>query len=142
MKFYIATTLDNWCVHNLVRDILSKQGHEITYDWTIHGPAWPKGLDFVREIALNECSGVLHADFVVVLLPAGRGTHVELGMAIALRKPIVIYSQDPTIFTACKETCTFYHLPNVLHASHNIENIPVIVKTIEGYIRGRQYFGV
>lgn len=99
MKFYIATTLDNWCVHNLVRDILSKQGHEITYDWTIHGPAWPKGLDFVREIALNECSGVLHADFVVVLLPAGRGTHVELGMAIALKNlssstlKILLFSQ-------------------------------------------------
>lgn len=91
MKYYIASKLENHAAHNRLRDVLAELGHQITYDWTPHGPVYGSGLDRVREVAELETKGVLDADFVVVLWPGGRGTHVELGMALAADKP-VIYS--------------------------------------------------
>lgn len=113
MKYYIATKLENHRTHNRVRDHLTALGHEITYDWTPHGPVFRSGLDRVREVAELETRGVLDADFVVVLWPSGRGTHVELGMAIAANKPVIFISDVEAHHEATTETCAFYHHPLV-----------------------------
>lgn len=112
MKFYVATRLERAAEHNLVRDTLMKLGHEITYDWTVHGPVWRDGPERIREVAQRELQGVLDADVVVVLLPGGRGTHAELGMALAANKPVLLHG-DVHMFGADPETCAFYHHPNV-----------------------------
>lgn len=109
MKYYIATSLQNVSAHNKVRDALAAHGHEITYDWTVHGPVWGSGLLKLREVAQSEIAGVERADFVVVLLPGGRGTHVELGAAIALKKVCVIHSETFQPLAADPSTCAFYH---------------------------------
>lgn len=109
-KFYIATTLRNHFAHNLVRDLLVAKGHEITYDWTVHGPVWASGFEVLTETAHKEMQGVVDSDFVVVLLPGGNGTHTELGMALALGKPVFLFSSLSTdVFGAVPETCAFYH---------------------------------
>ena len=113
MKYYIATKLENHAEHNRVRDILNALGHEITYDWTKHGPVYRSGLGRIREVAELETRGVLDSDFVVVLWPSGRGTHVELGMAIAAGKPVVFISDMEAHHQATQETCAFYHHPLV-----------------------------
>ena len=114
MKFYIATRLENHLQHNTVRDFLIVAGHSITYDWTSHGPVWKAGTKVIREVACAELNGVVEADVVVVLLPGGRGTHAELGMAIALGKPVLLCG-GPEMYGAVPETCAFYHHPLVLH---------------------------
>ena len=117
MKFYIATRLERALDHNLVRDTLVVRGHEITYDWTHHGSVQRDGTTRIREVSLAEKRGVLAADFVVVLLPGGRGTHVELGMAIAAGKPVILHTQDDELLdTTNNRTCVFYHDPLVFHA--------------------------
>jgi nucleoside 2-deoxyribosyltransferase len=113
MKYYIATKLENHAEHNRVRDHLAKLGHEITYDWTPHGPVYRSGLERIREIAELETKGVLDADVVIVLWPSGRGTHVELGMAIAAGKPVIFISSLQAHHEATTETCAFYHHPLV-----------------------------
>lgn len=113
MKYYIASKLENHPAHNLLRDALAVHGHEITYDWTVHGPVYRSGLARVREVAVDETKGVLDADFVVVLWPGGRGTHVELGMAIAAGKPVIFVSDVEAHHEATTETCAFYHHPLV-----------------------------
>lgn len=116
MKVYIATKLENNRKHNEVRDALSVVGVDLTYDWTIHGPVWEEGVDRIREVSVLEMQGVAEADAVIVILPGGRGTHVELGMAIALDKPVYILAETDELRlmkTAVESTCAFYHHPNV-----------------------------
>ena len=72
MKYYIATRLENHAAHNELRDELTKLGHEITYDWTTHGPVWRSGVKVIAQTAVAEMEGVRSADFVIVLLPGGR----------------------------------------------------------------------
>lgn len=113
MKYYIATKLENHAEHNWLRDKLNLLGHECTYDWTTHGPVYSKGLQVIEEVAQLEHQGVADADTVIMLWPGGRGTHVELGMAIALGKRCVIISDVEAHHAATLETCAFYHHPRV-----------------------------
>lgn len=114
MKFYIATGLERADAHNLVRDYLVRLGHTITYDWTVHGSVQAEGIERIQQVALAEKQGVLDADVVVVLLPGGRGTHTELGMALASGKPVFMHGQDSASFLDDNgRTCAFYHDPLV-----------------------------
>lgn len=82
MKVYIASTLSNGERVAKLRDKLQNLGIEITYDWTAHGMVLePSDLD---EIAAQELQGVIDADHLFVVLPGGKGTHVELGAMIAM----------------------------------------------------------
>jgi hypothetical protein len=83
MKFYVATALENVEEQKRVVTALLALGHECSYDWSVHGSVQRDGPERIREVAVNELRGVLDADLVVVLLPGGRGTHTELGFALA-----------------------------------------------------------
>lgn len=107
-KFYIATYLERHAEHNLVRDRLVAAGHEITYDWTSHGSVKECSEERLTEVAEAELRGVTEADFVVVLLPGGRGTHAEIGAAVALGIPTYIHSTQSALFTTTDATCAFY----------------------------------
>lgn len=113
MKYYIATKLENHAAHNDLRDALASMGHTITYDWTVHGPVYLQGIERIREVAQLEHQGVADADMVIMLWPGGRGTHVELGMAISLGKHCVLISRVKDHHLATPETCAFYHHPKV-----------------------------
>lgn len=110
MRYYIATSLENMPAHNALRDRL---GPGITYDWTLHGPVFRDGLARIAEVAERELNGIRDADVVIVLWPGGRGTHVELGAALALGKRVYFVSDVPGHHEACAETCAFYHHPLV-----------------------------
>ena len=114
VQYYIATGLRRAGDHNVVRDALRRCGHEITYDWSTHGDG-PKfeSLKRLEEVAVAEIKGVEDADVLVVLLPGGGGTHLEMGVALALGKPVIIHCEDPVIFQLGKQTKAFYHLPLV-----------------------------
>lgn len=122
LRYYIATKLERHADHNLVRDTMAAQGHTITYDWSTHGPVFRHGVERIREVSLLETQGVLDADLVIVLLPGGRGTHAELGMALAAGKPVILHQlrsplvREANLFGATPETCAFYHHPLCFHA--------------------------
>lgn len=94
MKFYIATGLKRRKQHNLIRDMLLKAGHEITFDWTIHASGVPKNDRENAEVVDRELQGVAEADIVIVLLPGGNGTHAELGVAAYLGKTTLIHAKS------------------------------------------------
>lgn len=112
MKFYISSRLNNVEQVRYVASLLKRSGWTHTYDWTKFdgSPDVPNGL---RMIAEKEYDAVKAADVVIVLTPQGRGTHIELGMAIALGKSVYIYHPDDTYFTNDDNTCAFYWLPQV-----------------------------
>jgi hypothetical protein len=106
-RFYIATGVSNWKNHNAVRDVLVEHGHEITYDWTVNvneGSLRGQPIDRIREVAYGEADGIRDADFMVVLLPGGFGTHAEIGMGFILQKPTFIHAFDPKFFSNDEET--------------------------------------
>ncbi len=125
MKYYIASGLDNFKQVQELRDILNARGWEHTYDWTLHGAVYREGAERLREVAEKEVEGVYMAEVVIVILPGGRGTHLELGAAVGLAASYVcpsgeeepricIYSPDPEKdFGTNDTTCAFYHHPLV-----------------------------
>lgn len=122
--FYIASRLENAARVRELRDLLHAAGWAITYDWSSHGSV--RGPEVSREIiarvADHEVNGVLDADVLIVLLPGGRGTHTELGVALGYQvgpgNRVVLWSAEPELdFGTTEATSAFYHHPGVEHRS-------------------------
>lgn len=131
MKFYIATRLERHAEHNDVRNRLQALGHTITYDWTLRGAVRDTSAEDLTGVCLAEVQGVLDADFVVVLLPGGRGTHVELGIALAAGKPVILHAVNSVPFLPTEATSAFYHHPLVRHTTGPLPVIVVPVLELE-----------
>ena len=123
MKYYIATSTERVPAHNIVRDQLKQFGCEITYDWTTHGSVRHTTKERLAEVALSELAGIADSDFVLVLLPGGKGTHVELGFSIGSKKKVFIHSEDPNVFEMGPKVCAFYFSPDVVRFSCPISKI-------------------
>lgn len=103
---YIASSLDNGERVKQINDILSKQGHTITYDWTKHGRV--TDTDQLVEIAKGEYEGVKDCDVFLMVHPARLGSHFEFGAAYSLNKKIFILEE-----TEISELKSFYFLPGI-----------------------------
>ena len=122
-RVYIATGLENAPKHKEVLALLAARGWELTYDWTPHGSVEAETLERKQEVACREVSGVQDADVLVVLMPGGRGTHTEIGIALGACIPIVMFSEDTSLYNGHKRLCIFYVHPSITHVSA-IEDIP------------------
>ena len=109
-KFYVASSLNNKEAVRSVSEYLVSKGYIHTYDWTRNESV--SSLEQLREIGQAEKDAVLEADFLIVLLPGGKGTHIEFGIALGQGKQIYLYSETEEINEVGK-TSTFYHLPQV-----------------------------
>lgn len=86
MKFYIAGRFPQKDKVREVQDRVREKGHEITADWTSHDDI----KDFFQqkrlseEYALEDVEGVRECEvFVLIGNEEGRGSHLELGVALA-----------------------------------------------------------
>lgn len=109
-KFYVASSFKNINTVRYVSNELISKGYIQTYDWTQNEKA--STVEDLKEIGQQERNAVLEADFIIVLLPAGKGSHIELGIALAQRKRIYLYSQNDEV-NRFETTSTFYHLSEV-----------------------------
>lgn len=105
---------------------LIKKGYVHTYDWTKNERA--STLENLREIGQQEKEAVMEADFIIILLPAGKGSHIEFGIALGLGKRIYLYSPDDEV-NRFETTSTFYHLPEVQKCIGTIEELIETVTT-------------
>jgi hypothetical protein len=120
MRVYLASGLQNIERARQVRDWIAAAGHTITYDWMAHGPAGDRGAEYLTAIADRELQGVKDADCVVVLLPGGRGTHAELGAALALNKSVLVWDEEATRWVVHNGTCAFYWHPRVVRGCGDV----------------------
>ena len=110
MRLYIASTLANWrCVRSYQR-IAEEAGFRITYDWTPLGEQRSAGEviydpQLLCRFAEQEMNGVLSADGFLLVLPAGAGSHVELGLFLGAGNGPAIVLGD------CDLPTSFYYLP-------------------------------
>lgn len=105
-RFYLASSLDNVSNVRHATEQMVLAGYIKTYDWTTHGRV--QGLKELKSIAEKELKGVVDADFLVLLMPAKLGSHVELGVALSLGKPVYLIENGIEY-----EEKSFYNLPNV-----------------------------
>lgn len=110
MKFYIASSLANKEKVAFVSEQLVEAGHTHTYDWTLNGEV--TSLEHLATIGQLERQAVLDADVLVVLMPAGKGSHVEMGIALGQNKKVFLFSTNDEV-NALETTSAFYHLPEV-----------------------------
>lgn len=126
MKFYIGSSLRNVDNVRSVAGVLKSRGFIQTYDWTTHTNV--DSISKLREIGHEEVSGVIDADVVIVMMPAGKGSHVELGIALGTKKKIYLYSSTHEI-NDIGTTSTFYHLEEVEQCIGSLEDLISIVST-------------
>ena len=105
MKFYVAGKFEDKERVRLAQRCIEAAGHQITHDWTM-----AKALGG-RVEAIDDMEGVRDADALLFVnvdpdLPYA-GSLVEIGMAIALDKPVYF------INTEHMARNVFYHLPGV-----------------------------
>lgn len=111
MKFYIGSGLKNAKLVNEFSEKLQEIGWKHTYNWT-ENVKGNETIEDLIEYATVEQKAIKESDVVIIILPAGRGTHTELGMAIALNKKVYLYSNKKEEFDA-ENTVAFYNLPSI-----------------------------
>ena len=110
---------------NYYAKILKDNGWEQTYNW-VENINSDVSIKEMTKYAKLESQGVADSDVTIILLPAGRGAHIELGMAMALNKKVFLCSSTKEEFSV-ENTVAFYGLPNITQlvgtADENIEEI-------------------
>jgi nucleoside 2-deoxyribosyltransferase len=108
-RFYLATRKDRETQANAIAEALTAEGWKRTFVWTAEDGADP---DRHAELAQQEIEAIISADVLIVLLPGGYGTHVEIGAALALGKPVILHAPDrKTLETPYR--CVFHYHPGV-----------------------------
>lgn len=120
MKFYVASSFKNKDRVRYVSEQLRNKGYIHTYDWTANERA--SSLKGLQEIGQKEKEAVMEADVLIVILPAGKGSHIEYGIALGLGKTIVLYSEDEQV-NDFETTSTFYHLSEVEKCVGNLDEL-------------------
>lgn len=129
MKFYVASSFTNIDSVRRVSGILKKRGLIHTYDWTQNERA--STVQQLVQFGLYEKHAVIESDILIVLLPAGKGSHVELGIALGHGKKVFLYSPTDEVIQFDK-TSTFYHLPEVEIVIGTIDDL---INTVLGGIK-------
>ena len=120
----MASSFSNKQAVRQVSEELKNKGFTHTYDWTKNERA--SSFEELSKVGNLERNAVIEADFMIVLLPAGKGSHIEFGIALGQGKPIYLYSSDEEV-NNFDTTSTFYHLPQVKIVVGTISDL---VKTI------------
>lgn len=110
LRFYIGTGWENRGLAREVAAKLQEAGWKLVYDWTRHTEA-----DDLNKIAIAEVGAIKRADIVFILLPGDRGTHFELGAAVAIGKPVVLWAESADELWKDGRYCPYYDHPNIMH---------------------------
>lgn len=103
MRVYVAGRTNNLDEVRAVQDVVRASAGVITHDWTQVveevGNYRDEGTEpphpgFLRICANQDRDGVLNADLVVVVCSRGlNGTLIEMGMALAWKKPVWVINE-------------------------------------------------
>lgn len=110
---------------------------EFTYQWYLQGGV---PLERWEEVAQLEYNGVLAADIFIMLCPGKKGSHTELGIALATCPNVIVCGTaeelEPqgvnTREAASVYPSIFYYLPTVTRVTHDgtIEDLFSQVKEV------------
>lgn len=95
MKVYVASKWEKRSIARRIMDRIEKSGHEIACDWTVHD-----GHERERY-AIEDINGVRACDILFAYMDGDecyKGVMCEIGAAIALNKPVVVFGGTTSIF--------------------------------------------
>jgi len=122
-RFFLSTQKGRSAQADALSAALKVHGWERTFAWTDEDG---EGSDGNAAIAVAELEGVREADVLVVLLPGGYGTHVEIGAALALGKPVILHAPErKTLETPY--LCVFHYHPAVKLLISEVPDIGAIL---------------
>lgn len=118
MKVYVASSFLRKDSVREMHALLRRAGHEITCDWTGEDATGMSGAvlwRYMERAAMMDRDGVIAADVVIVLHDdRGRAMHAEMGMAVALGKPVIVVGGKTPADEIMRSV--FYYLPaTVIH---------------------------
>jgi len=125
-KFYLATKKDRAAQAEKLLEALKSRGWERTFTWLGEDKA---GAEEYPELAVAELAGVREADVLIVLLPGGYGTHVEIGVALALGKPVILHAPDQKTLDT-PYPCVFHYHPGVKLLISEVVDVNAILARI------------
>ncbi|WP_273831835.1 nucleoside 2-deoxyribosyltransferase [Guptibacillus sedimenti] len=123
MNFYIASSFQNKQHVQTLATELKRHGFKHTYDWTKNEKA--DTFDELASIGEAELEAVKKADILIVLLPGGKGTYVELGIALGRDLPVYLFNEEG--FHNAKEASSFYYTSGVTRVEGNQQKLVQII---------------
>ncbi len=127
-RFYLATRKDRAAEANALEKALKTRGWERSFAWTGQDGS---DQDAHSKIAVAELEGVREADVLIVLLPGGYGTHVEIGAALALGKPVILHAPDRNTLET-PYPCVFHYHPGVRLLVSETPDVNAILALLPG----------
>jgi nucleoside 2-deoxyribosyltransferase len=114
VKVYVAGKFQEKERVRRVQALVREYGHEITCDWTVEDDSLFDGealRAYWRRCAQDDVAGVRACDALILLPHArGKGLWVELGIALALNKRVIVVGFDGD---DSHQPCIFCKLPQV-----------------------------
>jgi nucleoside 2-deoxyribosyltransferase len=124
-RVYLGTSLHNRIQALSLIEKLTQLNIGLTYNWCVHGQV--NDDEELTKIGLAEMNGVKDCDVFFMVQPGRNGTHVELGIALALDKPIVILTEPDVLV----EQKSFYLIPGIVHVTSEAEALAAIVSLLK-----------
>ena len=90
------------------------------YNWAFDLKEEESEEDLI-ESAKKELNAIKDSDCVIFLLPLGRGSHVELGMALACGKQVILCGESDEVFE--NDPVNFYKLPEIIKVVESYDGI-------------------
>jgi nucleoside 2-deoxyribosyltransferase len=125
--FYLATRKDRESVANEISEALKARGWERTFVWAAQDGV---SADEYRAIAQKELDAIANSDVLIVLLPGGYGTHVEIGAALALGKPVILHAPDQKTLET-PYICVFHYHPGIKLIISDVVDIDAILTRLQ-----------
>jgi len=127
-RFYLSTQKDRNAEALPLLEALKTRGWERTFDWADQEVS---NEPEYAELAVAEIKGIRDADLVIVILPGGRGTHVEIGAALAMGKPVIIHAPNRKILET-PYPCAFHYHPTVKLLFSEQLDVAAVLASISG----------
>lgn len=109
-KIYIGSKFKNANKVNELTNAFEKLDVINAYNWAANIKEEETKEDLI-DFAKKEMNAIKDADDVIFLLPLGKGSHIELGMALAYNKKIYLVSNDKNDFD--NNTVNFYEMDGI-----------------------------
>lgn len=106
LRIYVAGGITHTERARAVRASIGEAGFRLMYDWTEHGSVSGSPPARIRDVANAELRGAMCADLVLAL-PGGTGTAIEIGAAVAAGVPVVWLRPES------ERVCSFEYLAGV-----------------------------
>jgi nucleoside 2-deoxyribosyltransferase len=129
-RFYLATRKDRATEADAISNKLRDYGWERTFTWRDQAQG---GSESHADLAQAELRAVGEADVLIVMLPGGYGTHVEIGAALALGKPVILHAPDQKTLET-PYPCVFHYHPGIKLLVSETLKIDELLSQLSSYV--------